>query len=100
MAFGGACTFNSPLRMKERQSRLGRERFSRRREPHPAMVSFEEFCAKIIFELSDLSAQGRLCDVKFGRSASEVQLFGDSGNITRSEEHTSELQSRLHLVCR
>src|SRR2546422_8493672 len=25
-------------------------------------------------------------------------VFGDS--VTRSEEHTSELQSRLHLVCR
>src|SRR2546429_5409850 len=23
-----------------------------------------------------------------------------NGNLTRSEEHTSELQSRLHLVCR
>src|SRR2546422_6619490 len=25
---------------------------------------------------------------------------GDPGLMTRSEEHTSELQSRLHLVCR
>src|SRR5205809_5851776 len=25
---------------------------------------------------------------------------GKFGNIDRSEEHTSELQSRLHLVCR
>src|ERR1041385_2967177 len=25
---------------------------------------------------------------------------GTSGDATRSEEHTSELQSRLHLVCR
>src|SRR2546422_6331715 len=25
---------------------------------------------------------------------------GSSGSIRRSEEHTSELQSRLHLVCR
>src|SRR2546422_2874343 len=24
----------------------------------------------------------------------------DRGNLSRSEEHTSELQSRLHLVCR
>src|SRR5690625_6585072 len=27
-------------------------------------------------------------------------LFKDSGNDSRSEEHTSELQSRGHLVCR
>src|SRR5687768_17806186 len=25
---------------------------------------------------------------------------GDAGDVHRSEEHTSELQSRLHLVCR
>src|SRR5207253_3924973 len=29
-----------------------------------------------------------------------VQWFGDSLDGTRSEEHTSELQSRGHLVCR
>src|SRR4030042_5870318 len=26
--------------------------------------------------------------------------FGKTGSLARSEEHTSELQSRLHLVCR
>src|SRR5687768_17934450 len=30
-----------------------------------------------------------------------VDPFGDCGvDVVRSEEHTSELQSRLHLVCR
>src|SRR3712207_8871454 len=40
-------------------------------------------------------------------SASPVQLFEDVGDVvsdgilgTRSEEHTSELQSRQYLVCR
>src|SRR2546422_5919304 len=34
-------------------------------------------------------------------SSSPVGLFDELGNAwTRSEEHTSELQSRLHLVCR
>src|SRR2546422_4673348 len=28
------------------------------------------------------------------------QIYEDLGDETRSEEHTSELQSRLHLVCR
>src|SRR2546429_1709621 len=28
------------------------------------------------------------------------ELFDKFGFISRSEEHTSELQSRLHLVCR
>src|SRR2546429_2735599 len=30
----------------------------------------------------------------------EVSLAVDSADNIRSEEHTSELQSRLHLVCR
>src|SRR2546422_6492074 len=34
----------------------------------------------------------------------DLRLAGDAGpqssNLNRSEEHTSELQSRLHLVCR
>src|SRR2546429_6471041 len=30
----------------------------------------------------------------------QVRLLGGRGAIGRSEEHTSELQSRLHLVCR
>src|SRR2546422_10841493 len=29
-----------------------------------------------------------------------VQKSGESVRVNRSEEHTSELQSRLHLVCR
>ena len=38
----------------------------------------------------------------YGKSFPEaVQLLtGESGEGQRSEEHTSELQSRLHLVCR
>src|SRR2546422_3458652 len=32
--------------------------------------------------------------------ASSRRLHGSSEKIPRSEEHTSELQSRLHLVCR
>src|SRR5687768_18167799 len=38
-----------------------------------------------------------------GRGCEHVTLFVDDekGDVfTRSEEHTSELQSRLHLVCR
>src|SRR2546422_3969620 len=30
----------------------------------------------------------------------ETAVFSQRGVFTRSEEHTSELQSRLHLVCR
>src|SRR5687768_17829925 len=32
--------------------------------------------------------------------AEHIDVRGEGGYIIRSEEHTSELQSRLHLVCR
>src|SRR2546422_7208610 len=45
----------------------------------------------------------RLYDGMSGSNASEGRLFGQTcrrADVDRSEEHTSELQSRLHLVCR
>src|SRR2546422_3556388 len=35
-----------------------------------------------------------------GSRPAAVRPFPRSGMLSRSEEHTSELQSRLHLVCR
>src|SRR2546422_11098247 len=32
--------------------------------------------------------------------AGRFEHYSDFGSLFRSEEHTSELQSRLHLVCR
>src|SRR2546429_6763157 len=37
--------------------------------------------------------------VAAGRGNAQV-WYADIGAVPRSEEHTSELQSRLHLVCR
>src|SRR5689334_23560897 len=34
------------------------------------------------------------------RRAGEIELTGEGGEGLRSEEHTSELQSQFHLVCR
>src|SRR5260370_4746985 len=34
------------------------------------------------------------------RGSTDNRLFGESRNSRRSEEHTSELQSHLNLVCR
>src|SRR2546429_4373507 len=41
-------------------------------------------------------------DARNFRAARRIngQATGNVRNFTRSEEHTSELQSRLHLVCR
>src|SRR5690625_6034783 len=35
-----------------------------------------------------------------GRQDSGARIFKPTGSFPRSEEHTSELQSRGHLVCR
>src|SRR2546429_836428 len=37
---------------------------------------------------------------KIQEKMKEFHIPSDLGRIPRSEEHTSELQSRLHLVCR
>src|SRR2546422_7053179 len=39
--------------------------------------------------------QAAMCVAAGGALANQAQIV-----VTRSEEHTSELQSRLHLVCR
>src|SRR2546429_5281465 len=47
-----------------------------------------------------------LCEIgsrvlaKHGARSSPPMVYGFPGDVCRSEEHTSELQSRLHLVCR
>src|SRR2546422_8581654 len=43
--------------------------------------------------LEDWADVGKLADAG-------VQIHFATENVDRSEEHTSELQSRLHLVCR
>src|SRR5690554_7566756 len=48
-----------------------------------------------VFLLRELSAEQRLWDVLVD-PARKIRI----GNKLRSEEHTSELQSRPHLVCR
>src|SRR2546422_7898610 len=41
-----------------------------------------------------------LAGVFLGLVLSAAWTVGAAAQVTRSEEHTSELQSRLHLVCR
>src|SRR2546422_3901419 len=49
------------------------------------------FCTRTLYAMS--------CDGLFFRRATHVNA-GGTPTVSRSEEHTSELQSRLHLVCR
>src|SRR3989304_1067395 len=55
----------------------------------------QPFCADLSFPIE------LVCDFSIGQVASQFSNFvNHRGWIARSEEHTSELQSRLHLVCR
>src|SRR2546422_11313818 len=57
---------------------------------HGALVGDNTDVAGILAALRQLGADG----------AGSWLLLGTGGSARRSEEHTSELQSRLHLVCR
>src|SRR2546429_7075410 len=60
------------------------------------MISFSGRCRSAC----DQSTGGNCCERSKAfdaRIKSSCDVLG--GNIGRSEEHTSELQSRLHLVC-
>src|SRR2546422_5119652 len=51
-------------------------------------------CAALRYQTSSSNAGASFTTPPGGRLASSISCFD------RSEEHTSELQSRLHLVCR
>src|SRR2546429_2027531 len=73
-----------PICRRETQGRL---RHGRRRPPRP--YSLEHLP-------EDLSIRGRAPNAHAGKAGTARRGCGSG----RSEEHTSELQSRLHLVCR
>src|SRR2546422_2111208 len=49
---------------------------------------------------SDVRPRGRRASRAARRGDRDARSHGRSAAAPRSEEHTSELQSRLHLVCR
>src|SRR5262245_62526890 len=57
-----------------------------------------------LFRSATFSPECAICDVCWHRVAQDVfpacAPCADAENILRSEEHTSELQSLRHLVCR
>src|SRR2546429_6784333 len=50
--------------------------------------------------LTSLSVQETEAELRDSRATLEKRLQRPVAQLSRSEEHTSELQSRLHLVCR
>src|SRR5690554_358599 len=67
--------------------------------PNSELVEQTETKSKsteIVYNAEQLQA------IEYGTSGTEFCLIGPAGTgkTTRSEEHTSELQSRPHLVCR
>src|SRR2546422_5735867 len=76
---------------------LFRSLFSLNDEPLPRDV------AELALDLDSAAEADLLLNLWHSLSASVVTRFGRSAFVDtdpRSEEHTSELQSRLHLVCR
>src|SRR2546422_4466877 len=76
------------------QTILSRERRSRREERPPVLLDRHEVVERRIGSSPAPEIEEPLA---FNR---QLDLALDSHGIARSEEHTSELQSRLHLVCR
>src|SRR2546422_6891848 len=60
-----------------------------RRPPRSTLFPYTTLFRSVLAEVAGLQ---RLGEVAIGG--------GDDAHVHRSEEHTSELQSRLHLVCR
>src|SRR5690625_5782321 len=57
--------------------------------------NFNEFTAKVYTDYTLFTADQRIC-----KEVIKVFQFFEVNYRVRSEEHTSELQSRGHLVCR
>src|SRR2546422_1644006 len=72
-----------------------------RRPPRSTLFPYTTLFRSLIETLVNLDSSGRLEQVKLVYCASYYQNpTGVTLAADRSEEHTSELQSRLHLVCR
>src|SRR2546422_4587612 len=72
-----------------------------RRPPRSTLFPYTTLFRSCINARSSLSAGGVELMRRISSKCSSASGLGrDRTSDTRSEEHTSELQSRLHLVCR
>src|SRR2546429_4238516 len=88
--------YTTLFRSKNRQP-LGREQFAPFRWRNEILRLTWPVRAKRELEVTALSPGQKVVNPEPG---SENQPLGQAFPRGRSEEHTSELQSRLHLVCR
>src|SRR5690554_7675667 len=73
---------------------VGRDRFNERWPSQSTHLSSRANTVTGTFTIGDTTNLDRLKD------SLEIFVFTKKGKQLRSEEHTSELQSRPHLVCR
>src|SRR3989442_9630321 len=78
-----------------------------RRPPRSTLFPYTTLFRSILYEQLYLFRQIFMDGRKLGNDApaawlgySTARWYGDTLVVERSEEHTSELQSRPHLVCR
>src|SRR2546429_5030927 len=73
-----------------------------RRPPRSTLFPYTTLFRSHLEQHEALRGRGRGMDdqVPVGRGQRRAHLAPVGGEVCRSEEHTSELQSRLHLVCR
>src|SRR2546429_3635326 len=73
-----------------------------RRPPRSTLFPYTTLFRSVLRQLGDAegaAAEGRTgMEIAKQKTSDQAALFAT--NSGRSEEHTSELQSRLHLVCR
>src|SRR3712207_7082202 len=69
-----------------------------RRPPRSTLFPYTTLFRSLVAGF-DINLAGALVDEVVGRITAE-DLLGRDDQVLRSEEHTSELQSRQYLVCR
>src|SRR2546429_7315813 len=69
-----------------------------RRPPRSTLFPYTTLFRSILCVSTGAKERGITAGIAVGSVIALEALF--AGPISRSEEHTSELQSRLHLVCR
>src|SRR2546422_7410587 len=73
-----------------------------RRPPRSTLFPYTTLFRSYHAEWMELLGDDHLKYYRLKRALEDLddQFFNSLARIARSEEHTSELQSRLHLVCR